>query len=479
MTTQNVGGSTTARRPAPLVLLALCATLPFACRPSQPDPGARPAQSALSAPSLGVAASFRVLGASMVTNTGATTIEGNLGVSPGLAITGFPPGLVIGGAVHAGDATALQAQSDVTAAYLVLAGETCTSNLTGQDLGGLTLTQGVYCFSSEAQLTGTLTLNAQGDPSAVFVFQVGSTLTTASNASVVFTNGGQDCGAFWQIGSSATLGSHTAFAGSILALTSIALETGASVSGRALARNGAVTMDANHLFAGPCVKGSDAGVDAGAADAGASDAGVDAGAGGGGGTDAGVDAGAADAGAVDAGEVDSGAADAGVDGGTDAGILCCGDLCGATCTNLQADIANCGACGNVCGSGEFCAAGSCVACSPVCGGACVDLAGDRANCGSCGHVCLGTELCSSGSCVACGQVCGAACVDLGSDQGNCGSCGKACLASEVCTSGSCVACPMTCGGACVDLNTNTLNCGSCGNSCAPGESCSGGSCVCQ
>src|ERR1019366_1851068 len=139
------------------------------------------AQSVLSAPSLGAAASFGVLAGSTVINTGATTIlEGDLGVAPGLAITGFPPGQMLGGGMYAGYANAPQAQTDVTAAYVLLAGDACSQDLTGRDLGGLTLTRGVYCFSSEAQLTGTLVLDAEGDPSAVFVFQVGSDLTTAS-----------------------------------------------------------------------------------------------------------------------------------------------------------------------------------------------------------------------------------------------------------------------------------------------------------
>jgi len=211
------------------------------------------------APTLGTAQSFAVLGGSAVTNIGATTLVGDLGVDPGLAITGFPPGLVTGGAVHAGDATALQARADVTTAYNVLAGDACNGNLTGTDLGGLTLSHGVYCFSSSAQLTGTLVLDAQGDPNAVFIFQVGSTLTTASHASVVMINGGQTCNVFWQVGTSATLGTGTVFTGSILALTSITLTTGASVTGRALARNGAVTMDTNHVAPGSC-SAPDAGV---------------------------------------------------------------------------------------------------------------------------------------------------------------------------------------------------------------------------
>jgi len=210
--------------------------------------------SAATAPSLGTAQSFAVLGGSTVTNTGPTTISGgDLGVSPGLAITGFPPGIVNPpGATHAGDANALQAQSDVTIAYNTLAGQPCTSDLTGQDLGGLTLTPGVYCFSSSAQLTGTLTLDAQGNAGAVFIFKIGSTLTTASNSSVRVINSGSACNVYWQIGSSATLGTNTAFAGNLLASASITLNTGATLTGRALARAGAVTLDSNTISSAGC-----------------------------------------------------------------------------------------------------------------------------------------------------------------------------------------------------------------------------------
>lgn len=198
---------------------------------------------------LGTADPFAVLAGSTVTNTGPTIVGGDLGVWPGTAITGFPPGVVTPpGTIHATDAVAMQAQSDLTTAYNFAAGEACDLNLTGQDLGGLTLTPGVYCFTSSAQLTGTLTLNAQVNPNAVFVFQIESKLTTASGSSVAFTNGGQGDSIFWQVGSSATLGTTTAFAGNILALTSIALNTGANIQcGRALARNGAVTMDTNQV----------------------------------------------------------------------------------------------------------------------------------------------------------------------------------------------------------------------------------------
>jgi subtilisin family serine protease len=201
------------------------------------------------APSLGAAQGFAVLAGSTVTSTGASVIIGDLGVSPGSAVTGFPPGLVAGGLTHSTDAAARDAQDAVAAAYTSLAGAACSRDLTGQDLGGQTLAAGVYCFSSSAQLTGTLALDAQGDPNAAFIFKMGSTLTTASAASVVLINGATPGGVFWQVGSSATLGTGTSFAGNILALTSITVTTGARVTGRTLARNGAVTLDTNAVAA--------------------------------------------------------------------------------------------------------------------------------------------------------------------------------------------------------------------------------------
>jgi type VI secretion system secreted protein VgrG len=202
---------------------------------------------------LGTASSFSVLAGSAVTNTGFSVIQGNLGVSPGTAVTGFPPGLVVDGTIHSADAVAAQAQIDLTTAYNALAGMAPTANLTGQDLGGLTLTPGVYKFDSSAQLTGALTLNALGNPDALFVFQIGSTLTTASASSVLETNGVDDCNVYWDIGSSATLGTTTAFQGNILAVTSITLTTGATIeSGSALAQNGAVTLDDNTITATDC-----------------------------------------------------------------------------------------------------------------------------------------------------------------------------------------------------------------------------------
>jgi len=201
-------------------------------------------------PILGSAGSFAVLAGSTVTNTGPSVIlTGNLGVSPGSAVTGFPPGTVNApGVIHAADAVAATAQSDLTTAYNALAGLAPTSVLTGMDLGGLTLTSGVYFFASSAQLTGTLTLNAMGDPNAFWVFQIGSTLTTASNSSVI--NAGNNA-LYWQVGSSATLGTDTDFSGNIVALTSITMTTDADIlCGSALARNGAVTMDTNTISTG-------------------------------------------------------------------------------------------------------------------------------------------------------------------------------------------------------------------------------------
>lgn len=194
---------------------------------------------------LGTAQQFAVLGGSTVTNTGPTMVTGDLGVWPGTAITGFPPGIVLG-AIHNSDAVAQQAQADVTTAYNSLAGMASNFDLTGQDLGGMTLLPGVYTFSSSAQLTGLLRLDGLGNSAAVFVFQIGSTLTTASNSEIAAINGADGCHIYWQVGSSATLGTGTSFYGNILASASITLNTNANIiDGRALARSGAVTMDSN------------------------------------------------------------------------------------------------------------------------------------------------------------------------------------------------------------------------------------------
>jgi Ice-binding-like len=215
---------------------------------------------AQSAPPLASSQTFAVLGASTVTNTGLTIVTGDLGVSPGTAVTGFPPGTVTGGTIHAGDATAATAQANAHTAYAALVAEPCGTNLTGKILGtspgAVTLSPGVYCFNSSAQLTGTLTLNGIG----VYVFQMGSTLTTASNSSVVLANGATGGNVFWQVGSSATLGTNTVFAGSILALISDTVTTGTSVCGRVFALTGAVTQDSNAITAaGSCGGGTGGG----------------------------------------------------------------------------------------------------------------------------------------------------------------------------------------------------------------------------
>ncbi|MHB8281135.1 MAG: ice-binding family protein [Candidatus Humimicrobiaceae bacterium] len=204
---------------------------------------------------LGTAASFAVLAGTGITNTGNSVINGDIGSYPTASITGFPPGIV-NGTNHAGDAVTQGAKDDLVIAYNDAAGRTPTSatDYTGVDLGGLTLTSGVYRASTSMALTGTLTLDAQGDPNAVFIFQAGSTLTTASSSAVSLINGARFCRVFWQVGSSATLGTSTSFVGHIFALTSITATTGATVQGQLLARNGAVTLDTNTITNGLCAE---------------------------------------------------------------------------------------------------------------------------------------------------------------------------------------------------------------------------------
>ena len=216
---------------------------------------------------LGSAARFTILAGSTVSNTGLSTITGEVGVSPGLALVGIPAGTV----VHAGDPVAALAQADTTVAYNRLAGLPCGTTLTGRDLGGMTLSPGVYCFTSSAQLTGTLVLDGQGQPNPLFVFQVGSTLVTSNVSVVLLTNGARSCGVYWQTGSSATVGIGSNFSGNIIALGSVTLTTGATLHGRALARTGGVTMDTNSVSNAACpdpaLPEADAGVRDAAADA--------------------------------------------------------------------------------------------------------------------------------------------------------------------------------------------------------------------
>jgi hypothetical protein len=198
---------------------------------------------------LGTAASFAVLAGQTVTNTGPSVIAGGIGLSPGSAVTGFPPGTV-NGTIHTADAVALQAQTDLTAAYNDAAGRAASATV-GAELGGQKLVSGVYTGGTLG-LTGTLTLDAQGDPNAVFVFQSASTLITASSSRVMMINGGNACNVFWQVTSSATLGTSSVFVGTVLALTSVTATTGAVIYGRLLARNGAVTLDSNQMNRPSC-----------------------------------------------------------------------------------------------------------------------------------------------------------------------------------------------------------------------------------
>ena len=241
-------GSRLKRRSAAGATLGLAALLGLALV------GQSPAFAADAPVGLGTATSYSVLGGAAVTNTGPTTLAGDLGVNPGTAITGFPPGLAAG-ATHTGDAQAGQAQSDLTTAYNDAAGRPVTASVSG-DLVGQTLNPGVYNSSGPLAVSGALTLNGLGNPNSVFIFQVASTLTTASASNIVLTNSAQACNIYWQVGSSATLGTASTFNGNILALTSITVTTGATVQGRALARNGQVTLDTNVFTTPGCATAS-------------------------------------------------------------------------------------------------------------------------------------------------------------------------------------------------------------------------------
>jgi hypothetical protein len=215
--------------------------------------------SALAAPAtvgLGTAASFSVLGGSTVTNTGPTTMFGDLGLSPGSSVTGAPHVL---GQTHVDDAVAIEAKNSLTTAYNDAASRP-TNGSAGTDLAGQTFSPGVRTASSSLLLSsGSVTLDAQGDPNAVFIFQIGSTLITGSNTTVLLVNGAQACNVFWQVGSSATLGTGTRFVGTVMASATITANTAATIHGRLLAQTGAVNLDTNTITTSNCASSGSGG----------------------------------------------------------------------------------------------------------------------------------------------------------------------------------------------------------------------------
>jgi Ice-binding-like len=210
------------------------------------------AGAAATAVPLGGAQSFSVLAGAGITNTGPTRISGDLGTFPTTSVAGTAS-LTVGGTNHGGDAVTQRAKTDLVAAYTTAAGEGPTSPIAG-DLVGRVLVAGVYNSASSIGLSGAVTLNGEGNPNAVFVFQAGSSLTTASGSRIILINGAQACNVFWKVGSSATLGTGSAFVGNVIALTSITVTTGATVDGRVLARNGAVTLDTDTITTSTCTK---------------------------------------------------------------------------------------------------------------------------------------------------------------------------------------------------------------------------------
>jgi type VI secretion system secreted protein VgrG len=218
--------------------------------------GSPASASIVSTVTMGTANQFSVLADATVTNTGPSVLNESLGLSPGSAVTGFPPGVVVApAAMYVADGVAGQAKIDLTAAYIDAAGRPIEFTQANPDLVGVTLAPGVYESTAHGplSLSGQLVLDGQGNPNAVFIFQTGSTLITGPGSTVELINGASECNVFWQVGSSATLATNSVFVGNILALTSVSVQTGAVVHGRALARNGAVTLD-NNVFTSPsCV----------------------------------------------------------------------------------------------------------------------------------------------------------------------------------------------------------------------------------
>ena len=203
---------------------------------------------------LGDADSFAILAGSTITNTGTTTVLGDIGLHPGTVFTGSGPGadsVTVTGTVHLTDAIALNAKNSLTTAYSAAAAAPSDATVTA-DLGGQTLLPGVYTSASSLGLTGNLTLDGAGDPNAVFIFQAGSTLTTASASSITLIGEATACNVFWQVGSSATLGTSSTFVGTVMALASITAQTSATIEGRLLASTAAVTLDTNTITKPVC-----------------------------------------------------------------------------------------------------------------------------------------------------------------------------------------------------------------------------------
>lgn len=201
-----------------------------------------------SAVPLAGASSLAIIAGSSITNTGSTNVTGDIGLSPGTSVGGFPPGILVG-TLHINDAIATQAKLDLTAAYNDAAGRSATDMVTvSGNIGGLTLTPGLYKSTSSLSISsGDLTFDARGDANAVFIIQIASSLTVTSGRRVILTNGALASNIFWQVGSSATFGTTAVFKGTIMALQSITFNTGATLDGRALARNGNVTMAGNTI----------------------------------------------------------------------------------------------------------------------------------------------------------------------------------------------------------------------------------------
>jgi hypothetical protein len=226
-----------------IAMLALAVVLATTVRASSPPNTSL--VSTVVAPNLGAARGFAVLAASTVTNTGVSAISGDLGLSPGVSVTGFPPGM-LAGTMRVTDPTSAQAQLDLTAAYNDAAGRTLGAIMLAGNLGGMTLAPGLYKSTSSLEISsGDLTLDAQGDANAVYIFEMASTLVTTTGRKVILAGGAQAANIYWQVGSSATLGVSSVFKGNIMALASITANNGAAIEGRLLARTAAVTLDNN------------------------------------------------------------------------------------------------------------------------------------------------------------------------------------------------------------------------------------------